>query len=765
MADRTLLLSTPELRPFLPMLYVAWADRKLDPSDEKAIRAHVASQPWLKPAARIALEAWLDGTSPPSAADLSHVRKVLVEAVGTLAPEARTSLVALGTALAGADSSPETRDALVDLEGVIGASDDAVALDLVSKTEHAVESPFEHADFDPRAMQAHLDGKYADVRAKVRAFLDEPAHRAAYGLPKEQHRALVNGWLAEIAERGFGALGYPGVTTERPDLGGFMAAFETLGLGDLSLLVKYGVQFGLFGGSVFFLGTERHHRILRDVAALKLSGCFAMSEVGHGSNVADLETTARYDAGKGEIVIHTPRESARKDWIGGAADTARLATVFAALEVGGVEHGIHAFLVPIRDEAGNLLPGVRAGDCGHKMGLNGVDNGRLWFDHVRIPRESMLDRFARITPSGAYESEIASPSKRFFVMLGTLVGGRVSVASAGVSASKVALAIAIRYATRRRQFGATSAPETLLLSYPTHQRRLLPALATAYAHTFAIEALRAEYIAHKPGADSRGLEAHAAGLKAMATWQATRAIQAAREACGGQGYLSVNRFADLKADTDVFMTFEGDNTVLMQLVAKNLLGAYSARFRRGGVAALAEMLAERATVVVREKNPLHTRLTDAAHLRDRTFQKAAFAYRAATLLGEAARRMKKRIDGGADPQDVLLDVQEHLVSLAEAHVEERVIDAFANAVASADESIAPALARLCDLYALSTLEARAEWFLEDGYFDPPKARAIRKLVPVLCREIAPSARALVDAFGIPDACLAAPIAFGDPAAM
>jgi acyl-CoA oxidase len=183
------------------------------------------------------------------------------------------------------------------------------------------------------------------------------------------------------------------------------------------------------------------------------------------------------------------------------------------------------------------------------------------------------------------------------------------------------------------------------------------------------------------------------------------------------------------------------------------------------VAAFAEMLAERATVVVREKNPLHTRLTDAAHLRDRGFQKAAFAYRAATLLGEAARRMKKRIDAGADPEDVLLDVQEHLVSLAEAHVEERVIDAFAKAVSSADKTVAPALARLCDLYALSTLEARAGWFLEDGYFDPPKARAIRKLVPALCREIAPSARALVDAFGIPDACLAAPIAFGDPASM
>jgi acyl-CoA oxidase len=733
MPDRTLLLSTPELRPFLPMLYVAWADGRLDPNDEAAVRAHVASQPWLKPAARIALEAWLDGAHPPSPSELSRVRRVLTETAGTLAPAARSSLVALGSALAaGSRPSADTTRALNELEGVLGASEDAVALDLAPQTEHEIENPFEHASFDPRAMQKLLDGKNADVRANVRAFLDDPSRRAPYGLPKERHRAMVNGWLAELSARGFGALGYPKVTTDRADLGGFMAAFETLAMGDLSLLVKYGVQFGLFGGSIYFLGTERHHRLLADVASLKLPGCFAMSEVGHGSNVADLETTATYDHATGEIVIHTPREAARKDWIGGAAETAQLATVFAALEVGGEKHGIHAFLVPVRDPKGELLPGVRAGDAGHKMGLNGVDNGRLWFDHVRIPRDSMLNRFASITAEGTYESEISSPGKRFFAMLGTLVGGRVSVASGAVTASKVALAIAIRYATRRRQFGATHAPETLLLSYPTHQRRLLPALATAYAHSFALEALRDEYIATPSGSDTRALEAHAAGLK---------------------------------ADTDVFTTFEGDNTVLLQLVARNLLGAYSARFTRGGVRALAEMLAERATVVVRQKNPLTTRLTDVAHLRDRNFQRAAFAYRASTLLGEAARRMKKRIDAGADPQAVLLDVQEHLVALAEADVEARVMNAFANAVGGADDALRPELSRLCDLHALSTLEARAAWFVEDGYFEPPKIRAIRKLVPVLFAEIAPSARALVDAFGIPDACLAAPIAFGDPATM
>jgi len=766
--DRTTLLDTPELRPFLPMLYVAWADGALEPGEALVLRSQVAAQPWLKPSARLALEAWLDPDSPPTATEFARVRRVLGDAAGTLSLASRSSLVALGDALVpDGELSDETRRALSEVEEALGVDRDALIEDACAAAEYAVDGArFDAAELDVAALAQLLDGRHAEVRAQARAFLADPAHRAVYGLPKERHRAMVGAWMAELAARGVGALAYPRVTTEQRDLGAFLATFETLAMGDLSLLIKCGVQFGLFGGSIYFLGTKLHHRLLNDVASLRLPGCFAMSEVGHGSNVADLETTARYDAASDELIVHTPRESARKDWVGGAASTAHLATVFAQLEVAGEHHGIHAFLVPLRDASGALLPGVRVGDCGQKMGLNGVDNGRLWFDQVRIPRASMLDRFAQISSAGQYESAITSPGRRFFAMLGTLVGGRVSVASGAVTAAKVGLTIALRYATARRQFGPSNAPETLLLDYPTHQRRLLPALATTYAHHFAMEALRDEYLSTPLDGDTRALEAHAAGLKALATWHATRTLQLCREACGGQGYLSVNRLDDLKNDTEIFTTFEGDNTVLLQLTAKNLLGAYRARFGKGGLRVIASAIAERAAVALREKNPVTTRLSDVRHLRDPSLQRAAFAYREETLLGTAARRLKKRIDAGADAQQALLEVQEHLVALAEAHIERRVMDAFADAVEKcADTSLRGWLARLRDLHALSTLERRAAWFLEDGYFEAPKARAIRRLVPVLFTELLPAVRPLVDAFAIPDACLAAPIAFGDPAHM
>ena len=168
-------------------------------------------------------------------------------------------------------------------------------------------------------------------------------------------------------------------------------------------------------------------------------------------------------------------------------------------------------------------------------------------------------------------------------MLGTLVQGRVSIGGAGLYASRVALTIAIRYANRRRQFGPSDGAEATLMSYRTHQRRLLPLLATTYALSASQRQVRR--LLHESFSsadvieeDRRVLESRAAGQKALATWHASETIQACREACGGAGYLAENRFAALKADTDVFTTFEGDNTVLLQLVAKGLLTQFQQSF-------------------------------------------------------------------------------------------------------------------------------------------------------------------------------------------
>jgi acyl-CoA oxidase len=347
-------------------------------------------------------------------------------------------------------------------------------------------------------------------------------------------------------------------------------------------------------------------------------------------------------------------------------------------------------------------------------------------------------------------------------MLGTLVAGRISIASASVSAAKTGLTIAVRWSRRRRQFGPAGGPEVPILDYLVHQRLLLPRLAATYGFHFAVRDLARRYerlLTDPDGGEEeqREIEVLAAGIKAEASWHCVDTLQACREACGGQGYLAANRFGRLKADTDVFTTFEGANVVLLQLVSRGLLSAYKEEMGDLKLWDVVRYIAERAQSRVVEKNPVATRRTDPDHLRDPDFHLTAFRYREDRLTASVARRLRDLIDDGVDSFEAMNRCQDHLVSLARAHVERRVLEAFQAAVVEAPTpATSDALSDLGTLHALARLEADRGWFLESGYFEAPKARAVRAQVNALCGEIRPHAGSLVDAFGIPDEVLSAP---------
>ncbi|GAB2634417.1 acyl-CoA dehydrogenase [Kribbella swartbergensis] len=628
-------------------------------------------------------------------------------------------------------------------------------------------------------MRDYLDGPHKAARDVVRAGLgaDAELFHLAVKLPRDEYRDKVLELLQRITAEGHPARGFPKEYGGEGDLGGFIAGFETLAFGDLSLMVKAGVQFGLFAGAILHLGTERHHeQYLADAISGRLLGCFAMTETGHGSNVQALGTTATYDAATGEFVVHTPTPAARKDYIGNAARHGRMAAVFAQLVVGGESHGVHCLLVPIRSEDGKPMPGVTLSDCGPKLGLNGVDNGRIVFDQVRVPRDALLDRYAQVDADGNYTSEIDNPDRRFFTMLGTLVQGRVSVGGAAINASKVALTIAIRYGAQRRQFGAPgTAEEALLLDYRMHQRRLLPLLARTYALHFAQAELVDEFVRIFADSsnehDRRALEAQAAGTKALGTWHATETIQTCREACGGAGYLAENRLATLKADTDVFTTFEGDNTVLLQLVAKGLLTDYRESFGKLDPLGTARFIAAQAVEIAVEKaalRPLIERLRDVvpnrgdsadpdAGLRDDAYHSGMLRFREEHMLSGVARRLRAGIDAGDEPFEVFNRCQDHVIAAGRAHVDRVVLEAFQAAVRDAPEELRELLKDVYDLHALATIEAERAWYLEHGRLSPGRSKAITALVNELCAAVRPVAVELVDAFGVPGSAVEVPM--------
>ncbi|MGZ8735860.1 MAG: acyl-CoA dehydrogenase family protein [Nocardioides sp.] len=639
---------------------------------------------------------------------------------------------------------------------------------------------------DVPALTALLDGKYADVRTLVRENLAE--HASILSDAEEMSRADFRERVLEVVQlmagTGQTGFGFPKEYGGGEDIGASVAAFETLALGDLSVVTKVGVQFGLFGGAILQLGTKPHHdAYLQDLIGGRLLGCFAMTETGHGSNVQALGTTATYDPDTQEFIIDTPDDRARKDYIGNAALHALVAVVFAQLIVGGENHGVHALVVPIRDDEGNAAPGVRIEDCGQKIGLNGVDNGRLWFDSVRVPRGNLLDRYAVVTDDGRYFSEIENKDRRFFTMLGTLVQGRVCVGGAGINASKVAVTIAVKYGLQRRQFGSPgSGQEEVLLDYGQHQRRLLPLLARTYALHFAQERVAAdlhrvfnrfgEVEAADDEHDRRALEARAAGTKALGTWHASRTIQECREACGGAGYLSVNRFDALRADTDVFTTFEGDNTILLQLVAKGLLTDYKDSFEDMDQIGMVRFVGGMAVETVLERTNARSileRLRDVVGprdsaddpdegLQDGSWHLEMLTWREEHQLAAVARRLKRGMDRGTDPAEVFSLCQDHVISSAWAHVERIVLEAFLDKLAAMEEGPnKEALNHLCDLYALSCIESDRGWFLEHGRISNARSKAVTRRVNQLCRRVRPLAEELVDAFDIPREMLRAEI--------
>ena len=761
------LKSKPRLNAFLPVLYVVWSDSVLSPPELRVLTDFINSQSWLASDEKQVLLGQLDPASPPSP---NEFKDWLTEIRTVLSPESsgeRISLFDIGIRLAklrngGTDDKAllSARESLVGVEKALGFIDSESFYHFYPQSRSTITAQRSTVgSFDVTRMATLLDGPNAVINRRVKELISRPEFRYIETAELNVYREKVLEWCKILAGEGLGAIGYPKEYGGGSDMAAYFAVMGTLSFHDLSMVIKFGVQFGLFGMSVYFLGTEKHHKkYLRDIGALDLPGCFAMTETGHGSNVRGIETTAIYNHDSRSFVINTPNPAAQKEFIGNAARHGRMATVFAKMIVDDRDYGVGAFLVPIRDNSGNVLPGVTIRDCGWKMGLNGVDNGVILFHNVTIPYDNLLDRFARVTEDGKFDSPIASDNRRFFTMLGTLVGGRIGIPRSGNSASKAGLTIAIRYGDKRRQFGPDDGPEIPILNYRQHQRRLMPLLANVYALHFALQHLTDRFL-KRTDEDIQEIEALAAGLKALATWNTTATLQECRECCGGKGYLSENRLDSLKNDTDIYTTFEGDNTVLMQLVAKSRLTEFRKEFSNMDMFGILNYVAEQAKTTLTERNPIVVRNTDEDHLLDSNFHLNAFRYRERSILTSAAKRIKRHLDDGMDSFDAFNVSQNHLVHVGFAYIERIILEQFIAQVEQVeDEGCANVLRKLCQLYALSTIETHKGWYLENGYMEGVKTKAIRKALDQLCWELRQDAVPLVDSFGIPDSCLAAPIA-------
>jgi acyl-CoA oxidase len=756
----------PRLRSYLPVICLVWSDTVLSEKEMATVKRLIDQSEELDNEERAVLHSLVNPSDPPPPSlfkewlqDIQRVAERLPRSSGL------TELsLAMGSTSALSESAlTQFSDNLRQFEkelGLIGP--EAVYLFYPEGRKTLTQELETKSSFSLDRLNQILNGDQHTFIAKLFTFLDHPDFDFHEELTKEDYRERILIACKRLAAAGYGNIAYPFAFGGKDDMAAYFSVMETMSYKDLSLVVKYGVQFGLFGMSVYFLGTEKHHtRFLVDIGTLNLPGCFAMTETGHGSNVKGIETTATYQPLTRSFIIHTPAISARKEYIGNAASHGHLATVFAKLIIDKKDYGVCAVLVPIRTVDGKAAKGVTIEDCGKKMGLNGIDNGILSFDQVEVPYDNLLDRFCSVSAEGEFQSPITSDNRRFFTMLGTLVGGRIGIPRSGLSAAKTGLTIAVRYGDQRRQFGPEGAPEVPILNYRTHQRRLLPLLAKTYALHFALQHLTNRFLNRKES-EMQEIEALAAGLKACATWHTTRTLQECREACGGKGYLTENRIDRLKNDSDIFATFEGDNTVLLQLVAKSRLTEFKQEFSNMNALGLLNYIAGQAKTSLTEMNPIIVRNTDDEHLLDPEFHLNAFRFRERDILTSAARRLKRHLDSGMDSFDAFNVCQHHLVEVGLAYVDRVILEQFQLAIGLVkDRACAHVLSQLCQLYALHQIEEHKGWYLENGYLEGVKSKAIRKMVNQLCWDLRKEAVPLVNSFGIPDHCVRAPIAIGN----
>lgn len=495
-----------------------------------------------------------------------------------------------------------------------------------------------------------------------------------------------------------------------------------------------------------------------------------MTELGHGSNVAALETTATFEESSDEFIIHTPSLTATKWWIGGAAQTATHAAVYAQLIIHGKRHGVKTFMVPLRDPRDfRLLPGVNIGDCGKKMGRDGIDNGYIQFTHVRIPRSYMLMKHTKVSRDGTVT---APPLAQ--LAYGALIGGRVSMVIDSATFSRKALTIAIRYGAIRRQFSSEPGqPETKLLDYPIHQHRLLPLMAQSFALHFAGRAIARQNTSLQGQLDSlaggagdqetvldalKEVHATSAGLKAFGTWAALSIIEECRQSLGGHGYSAYTGLSSMYQDFAIQCTWEGDNTILTLQLGRYLIASYRQykKNNKNGKGSLAPGISYLKLLDSSPPQPCPSSADKAEVCAPKTLLQAwdivaATAVQDATLAFEAALQSGSSADAAYEKCSV------ERLKAAKMHYHAFTLNKFVEGVSLASTELQPILHQLCQLYACHVTSDHAAEFLSTKYFSTPQIKLIQTQISALCQQLRPQAVNLVDAFGFSDYVINSPL--------
>lgn len=612
------------------------------------------------------------------------------------------------------------------------------------------------AVFNPEVMNYFLEGskeKSDEVKRFIQQMERDPILAASpkvYDMSKEEHRKLTAQKINRLARY-----------IEVDNFEQVERRLSLISVFDPQLHTRIGVHLGLFIGCIRGNGTMEQFNywaLTKEAAYVKnIYGCFAMTEIAHGSNVAGLETTATFDEEEDEFIINTPHVGATKWWIGGAAHSATHTCVYARLIVKGKDYGVKTFVVPLRDANHELMPGVSVGDIGAKMGRDGIDNGWIQFTHVRIPRFFMLQKYAKVSSLG----EVTLPPNNQ-LSYSALLGGRVIMVKDAFRWSSRVVTIALRYAVGRRQFKSSKAsesdPESQLINYPLHQRRLIPLLALCYAFSNGANVLAElssstmekldDAVANedKAGIDEgiesmKSLFVASGSLKSTCTWLTLDTIDKCRQACGGHGYSAYAGFGKAFNDFAVQCTWEGDNNILGMSIGKQVVKNIKSVLKEGN----------KATGILEFFNNSKQYINKDIILQPSDLKNPKkFLVAVQVAIIRAANQAMKNLETNNDDWDL---IGADLVQLSKLLAHFFLLKAFLDKIDSINEAkLVPILDKLAQLYfATIILESFSGIFLTYSVVSTETISYLTaEHIPTLCKEIRPHVIPLTDSFQMSD---------------